>query len=227
MSLLLHIDTAVEKGSVCISKNGKPLIVAENNNQKDLATWIQPAIQSLVKEAGLRLQEFHAVAVSNGPGSYTGLRVGLATAKGLCYALNIPLITLSTLEIMVAAITANQQTALGSDLFCPMIDARRMEVFTGLYDKNLNAILPPHAKVIDETAFKDELDLNTILFFGNGAAKCKPVINHPHSFFTTVEYNALHMIGLAGKKMEAKDFAGLAGAEPFYIKDFHTIPSKQ
>src|SRR5215204_3655132 len=107
MSLLLHIDTAVENASVCISKNGVLIGIAEHKNQKDHAAWIQPAIQLLMKEAGYNLKDLDAIAVSNGPGSYTGLRVGLASAKGLCYALNIPLITLSTLEVMTCAATAN------------------------------------------------------------------------------------------------------------------------
>jgi tRNA threonylcarbamoyladenosine biosynthesis protein TsaB len=139
MSLLLHIDTAVENASVCISKNGELIGIAENKNQKDHATWIQPAIQSLMKEAVYNLKELDAVAVSNGPGSYTGLRVGLATAKGLCFALNKPLITLSTLEVMTIA--ALNIPISNINYFCPLIDARRMEVFTAIYDISLKTIL--------------------------------------------------------------------------------------
>jgi tRNA threonylcarbamoyladenosine biosynthesis protein TsaB len=230
MSLLLHIDTAVENASICISKDGSLLAIAENKNQKDHAAWIQLAIQLLMQKAGHTLNELNAIAVSNGPGSYTGLRVGLATAKGLCYALNIPLITLSTLEVMVVAAkenTTNYQIQTTDLLFRPLIDARRMEVFTGLYDKNLNTIQAPNARIIDENSFKDELDKSKILFFGNGSTKCKTVIQHPNAIFETVEHNASNMIALSEAKMKANDFADLAYAEPFYIKDFHTIPSKK
>ena len=229
MSLLLHIDTAVENASLCISKDGLLLSMAENKNQKDHAAWIQPAIQSLMLEAGYTLNQLKAIAVSNGPGSYTGLRVGLATAKGLCYALNIPLITLSTLEVMTAAAIqqTNNQTIEPSNNYCPLIDARRMEVFTGLYNKDLKAIQPPHARIIDENSFKEELHENKILFFGNGAAKCRTIIQHPNAIFETVEHNASQLIRLAEIKMNANDFADLAYAEPFYIKDFHAVPSKK
>jgi len=230
MSLLLHIDTAVENASVCISKNGELIGIAENKNQKDHATWIQPAIQSLMKEAVYNLKELNAVAVSNGPGSYTGLRVGLATAKGLCYALNIPLLTLSTLEIMTRAAIENTpdfKLPTTNFLYCPLIDARRMEVFTAIYDISLKTILPPHARIIDENSFSEQLTGNSILFFGNGAAKCKPVIQSTNALFEIIEYNASTMIGLAEKKMATKDFADLAYAEPFYIKDFHTVQPKK
>jgi tRNA threonylcarbamoyladenosine biosynthesis protein TsaB len=230
MSLLLHIDTAVENGSLCISKNGGLISIAENKNQKDHAAWIQPAIQLLMKDSGHHLKELDAIAVSNGPGSYTGLRVGLATAKGLCYALNIPLITLSTLEVMTCTAienTTNYRLPTPDFLYCPLIDARRMEVFTAIYDKALNPILPPHARIIDENSFAEQLTGNNILFFGNGAVKCKPLIQSANAFFETIEHSASAMIGLAEKKLAAAAFADLAYAEPFYIKDFHTVQPKK
>ena len=230
MSLLLHIDTAVENASVCISKDGLLLHMAENKNQKDHAGWIHPAIEELIKKTGFRLQDLDAIAVSNGPGSYTGLRVGLATAKGLCYALNISLITLNTLEVMtIAAIenTLDSRLSTTDFFFCPMIDARRMEVFTALYDKELKTIQPPHARVIDEKSFHEELNDRKILFFGNGAEKCKPFIKQPNALFVIIEHSVSCMIQLAEQKMKAKDFADIAYAEPFYIKDFHMIPAKK
>ena len=229
MSVLLHIDTAVENASVCISKDESNLGMVESTNQKDHASWIQPAISSLIKKYGLTMQQLNAVVVSNGPGSYTGLRVGLATAKGICYALSIPLITLSTLEIMAtSAITTADANLLKTTgiLFCPMIDARRMEVFTGLYDKKLNRIRPPHATIVDEKTFENELASHKILFFGNGAEKAKGMIRHPNALFQTIGYDASYMIALAEKKMQVKEFADLAYVEPFYIKDFHTIRPK-
>ena len=230
MSLILHIDTAVTTASVCISKDGALLAMAENINQKDHAEWLHPNIDRLLKENGIGINDLNAVAVSNGPGSYTGLRVGLASAKGFCFALNIPLITISTLEVMTIAALKSQSTnplVNQLTLFCPMIDARRIEVFTALYDKDLNIILTPHAKVIDETSFENELNDNQVLFFGNGSEKCKNLINHNNALFATVEHNASFMIEPAERKMNAKDFADLAYAEPFYIKDFHTVQPKK
>jgi tRNA threonylcarbamoyladenosine biosynthesis protein TsaB len=230
MSLILHIDTAVENASVCISKNGALVAMAENKNQKDHAEWLHPAIERLLKEYEIAINDLNAVAVSNGPGSYTGLRVGLASAKGFCFALNIPLLTISTLEVMTIAALKSQftnQLINQSTLFCPMIDARRMEVFTALFDKDLNIIAQPHAKIIDENSFEKELESNQVIFFGNGAEKCKGMINHTNALFGVVEYNAVNMIEPAEKKMSVKDFADIAYAEPFYIKDFHTVQPKK
>jgi tRNA threonylcarbamoyladenosine biosynthesis protein TsaB len=230
MSLLLHIDTAVENGSVCISKNGGLISIAENKNQKDHAAWIQPAIQLLMKDSGHHLKELDAIAVSNGPGSYTGLRVGLATAKGICFAINKPLITLSTLEVMTCAAIENipnYRLPTTNFLYCPLIDARRMEVFTAIYDKALNPILTPHARIVDENSFAEQLAGNNIIFFGNGVVKCKPIIQSSNALFETVEHNASAMVGLAEKKMATAAFANLAYAEPFYIKDFHTVQPKK
>ena len=230
MSLILHIDTAVSAASICISKDGISLAIAENKYQKDHAEWLHPAIDGLLKENGIAINDLNAVAVSNGPGSYTGLRVGLASGKGFCFALSIPLITISTLEIMTIAAIESQltnQLINQSTLFCPMIDARRMEVFTALYDKDLNIILAQQAKVIDEKSFEKELGANQIFFFGNGAKKSKTMITHNNALFGTVEHKASCMIAPAERKMNAKDFADLAYTEPFYIKDFHTVQPKK
>jgi len=129
VSWILHIDTAVQTASVCLSKNEKSIGVKMNSSQNDHAAWLQPAIVSLLREHDVPMKNLAAIAVSAGPGSYTGLRVGMATAKGLCYALQLPLITLSTLKMM--AVSALKENA---NFFCPMIDARRMEVFTAVFD---------------------------------------------------------------------------------------------
>lgn len=230
MSLILHIDTAVSSASICIAQNGVLLGMTENKNQKEHADWLHPSIDTLLKENGITITDLTAIAISNGPGSYTGLRVGLAAAKGFCFALDIPLITLSTLEVMAVAALSNQTTnQLINQLtyFCPMIDARRMEVFTALYDFNLKMIQPPHALVIDEKSFEKELATGKILFFGNGAEKCKGIIKPSNALFETVEQNASFMIALAEKKMQENDFADVAYTEPFYIKDFHTVQVKK
>src|SRR4029079_3666588 len=127
------------------------------------------------------MHQVAAVAVSAGPGSYTGLRVGMAAAKGLCYALRIPLLTINTLQMMAAAAVAEP-----TDLLCPMIDARRMEVFTGLYTKKLDAVMPAQALILQENSFADVLQKHTVTFFGNGSEKCKTVIQHPNAVFRTI-----------------------------------------
>src|SRR6266513_858318 len=156
MSLILNIDTAIETASITLAQDGKVFRSATNESEKDHAAWIHPAIHILMRESGWQLQNLNAVAVSIGPGSYTGLRIALSTAKGLCYALQIPLVTVGTLEAMAFSAIQNfetsdpyfppedaRRTAQGY-LFCPMIDARRMEVFTAVYDSSLNEVVKPH-----------------------------------------------------------------------------------
>src|SRR6186713_64350 len=146
MALILNIDTATEQGGICLAKEGKPLALATNKEPKDHAGWLHPAIEKLMRETGHRMKDLQAVAITAGPGSYTGLRVGMAAAKGFCYALDIPLITESTLKVM--AFAAREQSS-PTGLLCPMIDARRMEVFTALYSTDLVEIMPATAMVIE------------------------------------------------------------------------------
>ena len=147
MALILNIDTSLETASVCLAKDAVAVKLLINENQRDHASWIHNAIHLALQDSGCLITELEAVAVSNGPGSYTGLRVGLATAKGLCYGLGIPLITISTLKMMATAVKHK-----ASDLICPMIDARRMEVFTAVYNKDLLELSPAQAMIIDETS---------------------------------------------------------------------------
>src|SRR5687768_1145997 len=177
--MILNIDTASEQASVCISKDGEVISTLVNDNQKDHASWVQSAINTLLQREGYTMQQLQAVAVTHGPGSYTGLRVGMATAKGLCFALQIPLITINTLQVMAhGAIhqwhskTKNMQPPLG---FCPMIDARRMEVFTAVYNEELQEIIAPKAMILDELSFKEELNDHSLVCFGNGSLKWKNV----------------------------------------------------
>src|SRR5687767_4686808 len=168
MTRILTIDTSTEKASIALSEAGETIGLSINEEQKDHAGWIHQAIENLLASKSLSLKELHAVAVTAGPGSYTGLRIGLATAKGLCYALSLPLITVNTLEAMaVCAIAAKQE----AERFCPMIDARRMEVFTAVYDQELSVIMKPAAMILDSTAFQTLLNDYRVLFFGNGYPK--------------------------------------------------------
>ena len=152
MALLLHIDTAVQSASVCLSKGRTILGVKANPSERESAAWLHLAINELLQENNLKINQLHAIAVSGGPGSYTGLRVGMSSAKGLCFAFTIPLIIINTLKLMASSV--EQPT---TDLLCPMIDARRMEVFTALYDQSLMEEMKPINLVVDENSFNQYL----------------------------------------------------------------------
>lgn len=228
MSIILNIDTAIEIASISIAKNGEMIEEISNAEQKEHGGFLQTTIQKLLKNTSLSIKELDAVAVSAGPGSYTGLRVGIASAKGLCYALNKPLITIGTLKIaaLAAILETNKESLSDSPLFCPMIDARRMEVFTALYNRNLEPLLGPCAMVLDQSSFAKMLLKNKIIFFGNGSKKWRLLCNDENARFITTLSNSLAMSKLAYKKYEFRQFADIAYSEPFYLKDFFTsLPS--
>jgi tRNA threonylcarbamoyladenosine biosynthesis protein TsaB len=217
MTLVLNIDTAVNAASVCLAKDGKVLSLAKNEDQKDHASWLHVAIKEIFSANNLDITTVDAIGVMAGPGSYTGLRIGMATAKGICYALNKPLITLNTLLVMAYA-----AKEVKTDLLCPMIDARRMEVFTALYTKELVIVKEPAAITLNENSFVDELVTKTICFFGNGADKFSKLINNNRAVFSKVGFDASSMVQLTEKKFQQKQFADLAYAEPVYLKEFYT-----
>jgi len=188
-----------------------------NPLQKDSASWIQTGVRQLMEIANIQLQQLSAVSISAGPGSYTGLRVGMATAKGLCYALNIPLVTINTLKMMAVA-AQNEET----DLICPMIDARRMEVFTAIYDKSLEEIISPHNIILDENSFGEILKNKKILFFGNGSTKFEALIKSTNAGFKQIEANAKQLVTLSFAAYKQRLFADLAYSEPFYGKAFYS-----
>lgn len=220
MAIILNIDTSVETASVCLAKDAQTLQFAMNGNQKDHASWLHPAIQKTIHDAGFTVNELEAVSVTIGPGSYTGLRVSLSAAKGLCFALNIPLLTINTLELMAFATKGNE-----ADLFCPLIDARRMEVFMAVYNKELAQITEPKAMIIEPGSFDPLLQSNKILFSGNGSNKLKSIIHHPNALFTDATVTAADMADLSEKSFFKKKFTDLAYTEPFYIKEFY-IPAR-
>lgn len=219
--IILNIDTALETSSVCLSENNKSSGVKINPSQKDSAAWIHVAINELLEEKNLSFEQIDAIAVSEGPGSYTGLRVGMATAKGLCYALQKPLITINTLKVMAAA-----GKKISSYLLCPMIDARRMEVFTAVFDQQLNLVLPYSNLVLTENTFEDLLEKHQVVFFGNGSLKFQSITKKPNSIFEKIEVTAEDMISLSAELFSKNDFADLAYSQPFYGKEFYS-PSKQ
>jgi tRNA threonylcarbamoyladenosine biosynthesis protein TsaB len=217
VNLILNIDTAVVSASVCLGRDGEPLAQKINPTQKDHAAWLHTAISELLAEQGISLSQLDAIAVSAGPGSYTGLRVGMATAKGLCYALKKPLIAINTLEMMAAGVEEKD----GDSLLCPMIDARRMEVFTAVYRRNGDVLMEPTNLILTEDSYSHLLQTNRILFFGNGSGKFAPLLSHPHASFQNREATAEQMAALSDEKFRQKQFADLAYTEPFYGKDFY------
>ena len=228
MSVILNIDTATENAYISISKEGIILSEAIYNEQRDHGKFLHPGIQELIKKASISIEQLDAISVAAGPGSYTGLRVGMATAKGLCYGLNKPLIAVGTLEILaLAAITATGiKTHECATLFCPMIDARRMEVFTALYDPNMQLVLEPVAMILDESSFANMLLKNQIRFVGSGAKKWELICTHQNAVFTPVSGNLLAMSTLAYRKYVYNDFTDLAYSEPLYLKEFFGGPAR-
>jgi tRNA threonylcarbamoyladenosine biosynthesis protein TsaB len=221
MSFILNIDTAVDVASVCLAKNGKPLQLITNENQKDHAAWLHPAIAELLHRNGIAMKNIEAIAITIGPGSYTGLRVSLATAKGLCYAMNIPLIAIGTLNMMAFAVEKE-----ADDLICPMIDARRMEVFAAVYDKFLHPVISPQVMSINEDSFTELLSSHKILFCGSGSNKLQKLISNSSAIFTNTVSNASFLAPVSYNHFCKKEFADLAYTEPLYLKEFYSSSRK-
>ena len=226
MALLLSIETATHACSVALHEDGKLLASSELHMAQMAGSKLAALIEHGLESCQINPDQIHAVAISAGPGSYTGLRIGVATAKGLCYALNIPLISVNTLELMAfhvkekILLNTNWQRS-GPILLCPMLDARRMEVYTMLLNEELNIVKPTEAKVIDEQSFEQELEKGTVLFFGNGADKCRSMIRHPHAhFITDIIPSARHMGEMASAKWREGHVENVVTFEPFYLKDF-------
>jgi tRNA threonylcarbamoyladenosine biosynthesis protein TsaB len=227
MALLLLIETATNVCSIALSRDGRVVAIEESSGRNRHSAVIIPFIEKVCHDAGLELASIDAVAVSKGPGSYTGLRIGVATAKGLCYALDKPLIAVPTLEAM--AVGMGRQSAVRSSqssgsalLFCPMIDARRMEVFCAIYDNELKEIRETAAVVIDENSFEDLLREHRVVFGGEGAEKCREALEHKENavFLEDYKASAATMTGPAETKFRNHEFGDLAYFEPFYLKDF-------
>ena len=219
---ILQINTAFNEASIGIGLNGLLVDESINTTQQEHAGFLQPAIQELCKRTGIGLKTLAAVSVMNGPGSYTGLRVGLAAAKGICYALKIPLICINTLDWIAFGNLSDNL-----DLVCPMIDARRMEVFTGLYSGEMNRMVEPFALVLDEQSFAPELVEKRIGFVGNGAAKWKEICSQPNASFPASMEHSGHFSQMTFVAYQNKQFADLAYAEPFYTKEFFNTQKKQ
>jgi tRNA threonylcarbamoyladenosine biosynthesis protein TsaB len=220
MSCLLAIETSTSTCSVALSVDGVVLFEKSSGDGPShaalLGVYVEEAF-SILKSQALKPD---AIAVSNGPGSYTGLRIGVSMAKGLCYGLGIPLLSIPTLKIMVSGVVGRYGEADGS-LYCAMLDARRMEVYAALYDADLQFVRETAADIVTAETYAPFLEKHSICFFGNGAAKCKEVIASPNArFIDDIHPLAVDMIPLAEEAFEGKQFEDIAYFEPFYLKEF-------
>jgi len=232
MALILHIETSTNVCSVALSEDGRVLFIRKEQEGPSHASLIGPFIDGALSVAEQKNVKPDAVAVSAGPGSYTGLRIGVSAAKGICYALRIPLIAIPTLELMADTCRRNRVLP-GDALIRPVMDARRMEVYTSLYDKAGCCLEPVNAVIADEHSFDTELSSHAVFFAGNGAAKLRAVIHSEKAGFDENLIPAADaMIYLAEKAYSEKQFVDVAYFEPFYLKDFvatvkkHLIPVK-
>ena len=232
MALILNIESSTEVCSVSLAKNGTSIQTLENLTGQNHAMLVTVYIQEILSTQGFTFKQLDAIAVSGGPGSYTGLRIGVAAAKGICYASGLPLITITSLAAMTHHIINQRlEYKIPEDkglLFCPMIDARRMEVYTAIYNYKEEMIREIKADIIDHLSFLSFLEKSKMVFFGNGASKCKDAITHPNAYFLDqVTTSANYMTALAENAYREKKFVDIAYYEPFYLKDFvATIPTK-
>lgn len=223
MSKILLIDTATDICTVSIFKEVKCISSRDSGADRSHAVQLASFIDEVLKEADMTVSELDAVAVSKGPGSYTGLRIGVSMAKGLCYGADIPLIAVSTLEAMCYGVTEayKKEHNLEDFYFCPMLDARRMEVYTSVLNPDYSEVKPISAEIIDDNSFQEQLEIKPMVFFGNGADKTKLHISHSNSIFhDSFIHSSKNMAQPAFEKFKAKDFEDIAYFEPFYLKEF-------
>lgn len=220
MSCILHIETSTEVCSVAVSQDGASIFSKEDFKGPSHATELGVFVDEALSFADSHAIPVDAVAVSCGPGSYTGLRIGVSMAKGICYALGVPLIGISTLEVMCVPVLLFRDLPEDA-LLCPMIDARRMEVYATVYDRALRVKREIGADVVDENSYSEFLAEHPVYFFGNGAAKCKDKLTHPNArFLDDIHPLAKWMFPLAEKAVARNDFKDVAYFEPFYLKEF-------
>lgn len=226
MATILQIETATPTCSAALSLNGETIALKELAAQNIHAGSLTLFIDEVMQLAGMSYADLDAIAVSKGPGSYTGLRIGVSTAKGICFAVDKPLIAINTLQMMAKGFLNTTENYQG--LVCPMIDARRMEVFTALYDQHLAQVLPVSASIIDEHAYQEQLKNHQITFIGDGAMKCSDSIISPNAQFSALAFNsASHMSKLAFDAFKRQEFADVAYFEPYYLKDFVVTQAKK
>lgn len=223
MSIILNIETATKNCSVSIADKGNIIAIKElNNGNYSHAEVLHPFIVAILNEAKLSSDKIDAVAISKGPGSYTGLRIGVSAAKGLCFAFDKPLIAIDTLTSLSYSISIDE------GFIVPMIDARRMEVYVAVFNNNHQIIKEIKAEIIDENSFSEYLNMNKVYFLGDGSQKCKEMIVHKNAVFVQDKFpSAKEMAQLSYYKYQNNDFESVAYFEPFYLKDFIVIPEKK
>ena len=225
MALILHIETATDVCSVALADENGLIDLFESTEGRSHAAILTVFIEDMLKKNNIKASNLDAVAVSMGPGSYTGLRIGVSVAKGLCYGANIPLLALPTLQSMVYGFFRqhqdNPEMISSNTRYCPMIDARRLEVYTALFDNQGEFTSGIKAEILDDHSFEDILSDHVIYFFGNGSTKCLNLITHPNArFINGLNPSARDLIVLSQKSYQEKDFKDVAYFEPFYLKDF-------
>lgn len=222
MAYILNIETATTNCSVSLSKEGKTIVLKEDYDKNySHAERLHVYIDSVLKEAKVNQNDIDAVAVSKGPGSYTGLRIGVSAAKGLCFALNKPLISIPTLDALA------HQVKMDDGVIISMLDARRMEVYSAIYDSNYNQIRETQAQILDENSFNNYLEKGKVYFIGNGVEKTKTLINHSNAIFIDDKLpSANDMSLLAYNKYKISDIEDVAYFEPYYLKDFVALKPK-
>lgn len=221
MSCILNIDTSMNVCSVAVSQDGACIFDKEDhsgpNHAERLGAFVDEAL-SFIDNHAIPLD---AVAVSCGPGSYTGLRIGVSMAKGICYGRDVKLLAVPTLELLCVPVLLREMVTDDDALLCPMLDARRMEVYAQLFTRSLREVRPIQADVVDADTYREYLDKHPVYFFGNGAMKCKEVIDHPNAHFIEgIEALAKNMLPLAERRMAREEFEDVAYFVPFYLKDF-------
>ena len=224
MAIILNIETATKNCSVSISKEGVLIALKEQNDGNySHGENLHVFIEDLLKEANIAPKDFDAIAVSKGPGSFTGLRIGVSTAKGLCFSLDKPLISISTLESLANTIDVDNKS-----LIIPLLDARRMEVYSAVFNSKHEQIRDIEAQIIDENSFSAYLAKGKVYFLGDGAEKCKNILAHKNAIFLDGYFpSAKQMTNLSFEKYQKNDFEDVAYFEPFYLKDFLVTPSKK
>ena len=231
MVFILNLETSTAVCSVSVFGDGKLLSLREQFDAKSHASQIIPFISEVIDESGIKPNELSAIAVSKGPGSYTGLRIGVSTAKGIAYALNIPIIAIDTLYCMAYGYLQEypEYQNIENVMFCPMIDARRMEVYSSIYSTKLELLRVTKAEIIQNDSFHNLLNENKIHFFGDGAVKCNNLIKNENAFFREGFYPSAKYLGkISIRNFMENHFEDLAYFEPFYLKDFvATVPGNK
>ncbi|GAB1857879.1 tRNA (adenosine(37)-N6)-threonylcarbamoyltransferase complex dimerization subunit type 1 TsaB [Flavobacteriaceae bacterium MHTCC 0001] len=223
MAIILSLETATTNCSVSLSKEGETIALKEDSrNGYSHAEKLHVFINEVLEEVNVSRSKIDAIAVSKGPGSYTGLRIGVSAAKGLCFALNKPLISLSTLEVLA------HQVGIDDGIIIPMLDARRMEVYSAIFDASYHQIRETQAQILDETSFEAYLEKNKVYFIGSGVEKTKGIINHSNAVFIEKKLpSAKEMSALVFDKYKISDIEDVAYFEPYYLKDFIAIKPKK